>query len=140
VNGFKPKRDMINYRTYLSLVCLTKLESSPDYLKQLSSLKSACSTTSEIQPFYSPHTKVQYLYAIGGKSLYDGKKGPICQLKTIERYDIERNEWVEIRTQLTYGRTFSSAITFSHRYIYVIGGSTGTDCIEIIDTEKENTV
>ena len=70
--------------------------------------------------------------------MYDGKRGAICQQKTIERYDIERNEWVEIKMQLTYGRAFSSAITFSNRYIYVVGGSTGTDCFEIIDTEKEN--
>jgi N-acetylneuraminic acid mutarotase len=67
------------------------------------------------------------LYAIGGKSVVD------CQ-KTIERYDIERDEWIELRMQLNYGRAFLSAITFNNRYIYVIGGSTNTDCFEIIDT------
>ena len=70
--------------------------------------------------------------------MYDGNRGPICQLKSIEKYDIERDEWVEIKMQLTYGRAFSSAITFSNRYIYVVGGSTKTDCFEIIDTDIEN--
>jgi N-acetylneuraminic acid mutarotase len=58
--------------------------------------------------------------------------------KSIEKYDIERNKWVEIKMQLTYGRAFLSAITFSNRYIYVMGGSTNTDCIEIIDTDLED--
>jgi N-acetylneuraminic acid mutarotase len=57
--------------------------------------------------------------------------------KIIERYDIERNEWVELKMQLTYGRVFSSAVTFCNRYIYVIGGTTNTDCFEIIDTTRE---
>lgn len=69
-----------------------------------------------------------------------GKKQSICEQKSIERYDIERDEWVELRMQLTYGRAFSSAVSFSNRYIYVIGGSTNTDCFEIIDTMKEDDV
>ncbi len=40
--------------------------------------------------------------------------------------------------QLVYGRALSSAITFNNRYIYVVGGSTNTDCFEIIDTHKED--
>ena len=39
LQGFEQKRDMVNVRTYFSLVCLTKLEYSPDYLNQ-ASLKS----------------------------------------------------------------------------------------------------
>ena len=41
--------------------------------------------------------------------------------------------------QLNYGRAFLSAITFNNRYIYVLGGSTNTDCFEIIDTHHEHT-
>jgi N-acetylneuraminic acid mutarotase len=81
---------------------------------------------------------VPYLYAIGGKSSHmDGLNG-ICQQKTIERYDIERDKWTELRMQLNYGRAFLSAVTFGNRYIYVIGGNTNTDCFEIIDTFKED--
>ena len=40
--------------------------------------------------------------------------------------------------QLTYGRAFSSVVTFNNRYIYVIGGTSDTDCFEIIDTMKED--
>jgi len=58
--------------------------------------------------------------------------------KSIERYDIERDEWVEIKMQLIYGRSFLSTVTFSNRFIYVIGGTTNTDCFEIIDTHKED--
>lgn len=59
-------------------------------------------------------------------------------MKTIEKYDIERDEWSELKIQLNYGRAFASAIVLGNRYIYVIGGSTNTDCIEILDTQKEN--
>jgi N-acetylneuraminic acid mutarotase len=131
---------MVNIRTYFSLVCLTKLEHHSDYLNQVSvksrSMQSLPSSRSD--QFYPISNKVLFLYAIGGKRMYDGNRGPICQQKTIERYDVERDEWVEIKMQLTYGRAFSSAITFSNRYIYVVGGSTNTDCFEIIDTEKED--
>lgn len=34
---------------------------------------------------------------------------------------------------------FASTVTFSNRFIYVIGGSTNTDCFEIIDTHLEDT-
>ena len=70
------------------------------------------------------------MYAIGGKS------SNIVQ-KTVEKYDIERDEWVELRMQLNYGRAFGSAIVFGNRYIYILGGTTNTDCIEIIDIFKE---
>ncbi len=70
------------------------------------------------------------MYAIGGK-------GANIVLKTIERYDIERDEWTEMKIQLKYERVFGSAIALGNRYIYIIGGTTNTDCIEIIDTYKE---
>lgn len=59
-------------------------------------------------------------------------------MKHIERYDIEENQWKEVRMQLNYGRTFCSAITFSNRYIYILGGTTDTECIEIFDTRFED--
>lgn len=68
---------------------------------------------------------------LGGKSLIEG-------LKSIERYDIERDEWVQVKMQLTYGRSFLSTVTFGNRYIYVVGGTTQSDCFEIIDTHKED--
>jgi len=80
---------------------------------------------------YYKNIKTKYLYAISGKSKVE------CQ-KTIERYDIEKDQWVEVKMQLVYARALSSAITFNNRYIYVVGGSTSTDCFEIIDTYKED--
>ena len=77
--------------------------------------------------------KSNFLYAIGGKHNSIG-------LKTIEKYDVERDEWHELRMQLNYDRAFGSAIALSERYIYILGGTTNTDCIEIIDTLKENDV
>jgi N-acetylneuraminic acid mutarotase len=59
-------------------------------------------------------------------------------MKTVERYDVERDEWKELRMQLNYGRAFCSAITFNNRYIYLVGGTTDTECIEIYDTYKED--
>lgn len=59
-------------------------------------------------------------------------------MKSIEKYDIDRDEWQELKVQLNYERAFGSAIGFGNRYIYIIGGTTNTDCIEIIDTFKEN--
>ena len=58
-------------------------------------------------------------------------------MKTIERYDIERDEWVELKIHLNYPRNYASAIAIKERYIYVIGGTSSTDCIEIIDSYKE---
>lgn len=40
--------------------------------------------------------------------------------------------------QLNHERVNPSTITFSNRYIYVIGGTLDTDCLEVIDTYKEN--
>mmetsp|Transcript_22573 Transcript_22573/g.21751 ORF Transcript_22573/g.21751 Transcript_22573/m.21751 type:complete len:102 (+) Transcript_22573:919-1224(+) len=45
---------------------------------------------------------------------------------------------MEVRTQLNYVRAFSSAVTFSNRYIYIVGGTTDTECIEVFDSFSEN--
>ena len=58
-------------------------------------------------------------------------------MKSIERYDIVKNEWKEVRMKLNYGRAFCSAISFSNRFIYIIGGTTDTECIEIFDSQYE---
>ena len=59
-------------------------------------------------------------------------------MKSIEGYDIERDEWVQVKIQLQYERAFGSAIALGDRYIYIVGGTSNTDCIEIIDTYSEN--
>lgn len=39
---------------------------------------------------------------------------------------------------MNYGRAFCSAVCFANRYIYIIGGTTTTECFEIFDTYYEN--
>jgi hypothetical protein len=77
LKGFEQRRDMVNFRTYFSLVSLTKLEFPPEFTQQSSirSRISHCSQSSDIQ--MAPFTKAKFLYAIGGKSIYD-KIGSIC--------------------------------------------------------------
>ena len=58
-------------------------------------------------------------------------------IKSIEKYDIERNEWGVIKMQLNYERSFSSAIAFENRFIYIVGGTTNTESIELFDVTKE---
>jgi len=58
-------------------------------------------------------------------------------VKSIEKYDMERDEWVQIRTQLNYCRALCSVVTFGNRYIYVLGGSIESECIEVLDSFKE---
>jgi hypothetical protein len=55
-------------------------------------------------------------------------------MKSIEKYDIELDDWREVKMQLNYTRTLHSAVCFENRYIYIVGGTTDTDCIEIFDT------
>src|SRR4051812_29670439 len=59
-------------------------------------------------------------------------------MKTIEKYDIDIDQWTELSIQLNYERAFGMAIGFKNRYIYIIGGSSNTDCIEILDTYREH--
>jgi hypothetical protein len=78
---------MCNIRNYFSLSCLTKYEtlttslSSSDSCSSFSNYKDALNTT-----FYPSKIGKQYLYAMGGK-------GTFVVMKTVERYDIERDEW-----------------------------------------------
>ena len=60
-------------------------------------------------------------------------------VKIIEKYDIELDKWMEVKTQLNYGRSFGSAIPINNRYIYIIGGTTDTDCFEVFDINEEYT-
>lgn len=59
-------------------------------------------------------------------------------MKMIEMYDIERDEWKEVRMQLNYGRAFCSSIPLGSRFIYILGGTTDTECIERFDAQREN--
>ena len=58
--------------------------------------------------------------------------------KTIEKYLIDEDRWVEIRTQLNYARYFGSCCQFQGRYIYIFGGTSDTDQIEVLDLAVEN--
>lgn len=124
---------MLNIRAYFSLVCLTKNDKGTSSCimnpPSCESLSSPCQCCNDF--FYRNSVKSHYFYAIGGKH---GSIG----LKTIEKYDVQTDSWKEIRMQLNYDRAFASSICMGERYIYVLGGTTNTDCIEIIDTHKEN--
>ncbi|CDW74752.1 kelch motif family protein [Stylonychia lemnae] len=134
------RADMKNIRMYFSLVCLTKYDKLFDYSYQrdtsdgLDFGNSPRNETDYIVArncYYQNRVKHQYLYAIGGKGIN-------VVMKSIEKYDIERDEWSELKIQLNNERAFASALSFANRYIYIIGGTTNTDCLEIIDTDKEN--
>ena len=60
------------------------------------------------------------IYCLGGK-------GKFVMFKTIEKYLIAEDRWVEIRTQLNYARYFGSCCQFQDRYIYIFGGTSDTD-------------
>lgn len=55
------------------------------------------------------------IYAIGG---FDGK----ARLRTIEEYDIEKNEWRILPTELQAGLTNSAAVAINSTCILVFGG------------------
>lgn len=64
----------------------------------MGSIESVSKSSSTLQCSYPSYYKVPYLYAFGGKSPFDGgKQYSINYQKIIERYDIERNEWVELK-------------------------------------------
>lgn len=145
LSGLVPKSDMLNYRKSFGLVCLFKEEtrdhsgeednassSSESNLSiSISSSSSVRSQQTPLPPGYQEGYRVPYLYVIGGKSY-------VQRYKAIEKYDVERNEWSKVRMQLNHERVNPSTITFGNRYIYVIGGTLDTDCLEVIDTLKEN--
>eukprot|EP00347_Sterkiella_histriomuscorum_P014707 403359858 len=137
-NQILRKSDMRNMRTYFSLVCLTKYEKlqqdlESEELKEDSNIQVISQERSELaQEFsYPTHLKTQYLYAIGGR-------GQKIVMKTIERYDINLDQWTQLKVQLNYERAFGSAIVFKNRFIYIIGGSSTSECVERIDCQKEN--
>lgn len=40
----------------------------------------------------------------------------------MERYDIDKDRWLELRTQLHEGRYHATACMLENRYIYIFGG------------------
>lgn len=66
----------------------------------------------------------RYIYAIGGRgnqNLVEFEQFKRSQ-RTLERYDIEKDRWLELRTELNEGRYHSSACMLQNRFIYVFGG------------------
>lgn len=70
------------------------------------------------------------LYAIGGKNYSS------VELRSIERYDLDMDKWIGIKTILNQKGMFTTAITFENRYVYVM--DTMCQTIEVLDTEKED--
>jgi len=54
------------------------------------------------------------IYCIGGKAKF-------VMLKTIEKYRVVEDRWVEIKTQLNYARYFPTCTAFEERLIYIFG-------------------
>ena len=66
----------------------------------------------------------RFIYAIGGRgnqNLVEYEQFKRSQ-RTVERYDIERDRWLQLRTELNEGRYHSSACMLNERFIYVFGG------------------
>lgn len=42
--------------------------------------------------------------------------------RTVERYDIEKDRWLQLRTELNEGRYHATACIMNDRFIYVFGG------------------
>lgn len=66
----------------------------------------------------------RYIYAIGGRgsqNLTEFEQFKLSQ-RTVERYDIERDRWLTLRTQLNEGRYHATACNIKDRLIYVFGG------------------
>ena len=62
----------------------------------------------------------RFLIATGGEDKNDNV------LKCCEIYDIEQNEWSDLK-QLNIGRYWHSSCTASNRYVYVFCGSVNID-------------
>ena len=58
---------------------------------------------------YSP-----FIYGIGGK-------GKFVMYKTIEKYIVSQDRWIQIKTQLNHARYFPSCCQFEEKYIYIFG-------------------
>mmetsp|Transcript_5568 Transcript_5568/g.9556 ORF Transcript_5568/g.9556 Transcript_5568/m.9556 type:complete len:320 (-) Transcript_5568:157-1116(-) len=66
----------------------------------------------------------RYIYAIGGRgnqALVEFEQFKKSQ-RTMERYDIERDRWLELSTELNEGRYHATACVLENRYIYIFGG------------------
>lgn len=66
----------------------------------------------------------RYIYAIGGRgnqSLVEFEEFKKSQ-RNMERYDIDKDRWLELNTQLNEGRYHATACILHDRYIYVFGG------------------
>lgn len=73
----------------------------------------------------------RFIFAIGGKN-YSG-----VDLRSVEKYDCDRNRWQTIRPILRMKKSiFASALCFEDRYLYVLAA----DCqsLEVLDTERES--
>lgn len=81
------KKNMTCLRNYFSLVCLTKKQKNmqSDYFLENSD------KNINIADGYSCETKQKYLYGIGGKGFF-------IVTKSIEKYDILRDEWLKVKT------------------------------------------
>lgn len=75
------KCDMCDIRNYFSLVCLTKIY---DFLDHQIQISQNC--------FYPTTYSKKFLYAIGGKTTSS------VVMKAIEKYDVEMDKWIEIKT------------------------------------------
>ena len=58
------------------------------------------------------------IYAIGG---YDGRQ----YLATVEKFDLNRQEWVQVKPMNTARCTLSAVASTDCQYIYVLGGYNG---------------
>ncbi len=66
----------------------------------------------------------RFIYAIGGRGnkLHVEFEQFKKSQRTMERYDIDRDRWIELKTELNEGRYHSTACIINERYIYVFGG------------------
>lgn len=53
--------------------------------------------------------------------------------KTIEKYLVDEDTWVELKMQLNYPRQFSSCCSFEDQFIYVFGGTDASVEIEVLE-------
>lgn len=74
------------------------------------------------------------VYALGG---YDGINNAF--LSTCEKYDLEKDEWNEIKP-MVFAKCAFGACAINNRYIFTVGGYNGTfrlDTIERFDSETQ---
>lgn len=66
----------------------------------------------------------RFIYAIGGRGNQDLVEYEMFKKsqRTVERYDIEKDKWLQLKTELNEGRYHSSACLLQDRFIYVFGG------------------